>query len=211
MRKRRVRAKITGTEDRPRLSVFRSNRYIYAQLIDDVSKKTLLFVSEKESTPQEALHYLLALLGAKDISVYLKSRPYRDRFEDWLKKNQPEIIDKMTVLRGNMHEAIDQCNVVVGSYSTGVLEALLGLKPLVCYKTKKWGDYFELKDYYKGHPFFAENPYELIDKIKNVRTVSVDVLKSLQERYFGDPYKNGSKWVVDTLIADEQKNKYEKS
>lgn len=48
MRKRRVRAKITGTEDRPRLSVFRSNRYIYAQLIDDVSKKTLLFVSEKE-------------------------------------------------------------------------------------------------------------------------------------------------------------------
>lgn len=48
MRKRRVRAKITGNADRPRLSVFRSNKLIYAQLIDDLSGKTLLYVSEKE-------------------------------------------------------------------------------------------------------------------------------------------------------------------
>lgn len=38
---RRVRAKVTGTALRPRLSVFRSNKHIYAQLIDDVSGKTL--------------------------------------------------------------------------------------------------------------------------------------------------------------------------
>lgn len=37
----RVRKKISGTAERPRLSVFRSNRDIYAQLIDDVSGKTL--------------------------------------------------------------------------------------------------------------------------------------------------------------------------
>ena len=40
-RHRRVRAKIQGTPQRPRLSVFRSNRYVWAQLIDDVNGKTL--------------------------------------------------------------------------------------------------------------------------------------------------------------------------
>lgn len=41
-RRRRVRAKIFGTAKRPRLAVFRSNRAIYAQLIDDSAQKTLL-------------------------------------------------------------------------------------------------------------------------------------------------------------------------
>lgn len=40
-RHRRVRAKISGTSKCPRLSVFRSSRHIYAQLIDDESSKTL--------------------------------------------------------------------------------------------------------------------------------------------------------------------------
>lgn len=37
----RVRAQIKGTSERPRLCVFRSNRYIWAQLVDDVAGKTL--------------------------------------------------------------------------------------------------------------------------------------------------------------------------
>lgn len=40
-RKTRIRKKVTGTAQRPRLSVFRSARHIYAQLIDDVSGNTL--------------------------------------------------------------------------------------------------------------------------------------------------------------------------
>ena len=43
--KRSIRAKISGTAERPRLSVFRSNKNIYAQLIDDLSGKTLVAVS----------------------------------------------------------------------------------------------------------------------------------------------------------------------
>ena len=45
-RRNRIRAKISGTMDRPRLSVFRSNSHIYGQLIDDVSGKTLLSFSD---------------------------------------------------------------------------------------------------------------------------------------------------------------------
>jgi large subunit ribosomal protein L18 len=49
-RHKRIRAKIVGTIDMPRLYVFRSNKYIYAQLIIDesVGGKTLVVVSDKE-------------------------------------------------------------------------------------------------------------------------------------------------------------------
>jgi len=45
-RHKRVRAKIFGTKDRPRLCVFRSNKHIYAQLIDDEKGQTLAAVSD---------------------------------------------------------------------------------------------------------------------------------------------------------------------
>lgn len=44
-RQRRVRAKVAGTEARPRLNVFRSNRHIFAQLIDDAKGHTLAAAS----------------------------------------------------------------------------------------------------------------------------------------------------------------------
>lgn len=46
--KRRIRQKVKGTAEKPRLSVFRSNSHIYAQLIDDVVGKTLLSSSTLE-------------------------------------------------------------------------------------------------------------------------------------------------------------------
>jgi len=47
-RHKKVRAKIFGTIDRPRLFVFRSNQHIYAQLIDDDKGRTLIAVSDLE-------------------------------------------------------------------------------------------------------------------------------------------------------------------
>ena len=48
-RRRRVRAKITGTAARPRISIFRSNRGISAQLVDDVAGHTLAAVAWTEA------------------------------------------------------------------------------------------------------------------------------------------------------------------
>ena len=44
--KKKIRAKIMGTSERPRLSVFRSNKFIYAQVIDDHASKTLVQASD---------------------------------------------------------------------------------------------------------------------------------------------------------------------
>ncbi len=52
-RRRRVRAKVAGTAERPRLSVFRSNRGIQAQLIDDVQGHTLAAVTWTEKELKE--------------------------------------------------------------------------------------------------------------------------------------------------------------
>ena len=49
IRRKRVRSKIKGTSDRPRLSVFRSNRYVFAQIIDDVKGATLVSAGDFKS------------------------------------------------------------------------------------------------------------------------------------------------------------------
>lgn len=70
-RHRRVRAKISGTAERPRLSVFRSSKHIYAQLIDDVAGVTLAAASslDKEfeglGSNKEAAKKIGALLAKK--------------------------------------------------------------------------------------------------------------------------------------------------
>jgi len=46
-RKKRVRGKISGTAEKPRLTVFKSNKYFYAQAIDDTTAKTLASVDSR--------------------------------------------------------------------------------------------------------------------------------------------------------------------
>jgi large subunit ribosomal protein L18 len=49
-RRRRVRKKVVGSSERPRLSVFRSNRHIYAQLVDDANGRTVAAASDSEAS-----------------------------------------------------------------------------------------------------------------------------------------------------------------
>ena len=53
-RHRRVRKKVNGTPERPRLCVFRSNKHIYAQVIDDVAQHTLVAASTLDSNVKSA-------------------------------------------------------------------------------------------------------------------------------------------------------------
>lgn len=51
-RHRRIRAKVAGTAVRPRLSIFRSNKYIYAQIINDETGKTIVSASDLGVQPK---------------------------------------------------------------------------------------------------------------------------------------------------------------
>ena len=53
-RKVHIRLRVTGTAERPRLSVFRSARYVYAQAIDDTTGRVLAAASELEATVKAA-------------------------------------------------------------------------------------------------------------------------------------------------------------
>lgn len=64
-RKRRIRKKVAGSQARPRLTVFRSNRHIYCQVIDDVSGTTLVSASTKDAE-------VAATLDGKDKSEQAK-------------------------------------------------------------------------------------------------------------------------------------------
>ena len=61
----RVRAKISGTADRPRLAVFRSNKYLYAQLIDDTAGKTLAAANSLALTTKGGVREKATAVGAE--------------------------------------------------------------------------------------------------------------------------------------------------
>ena len=69
-RRRRVRAKITGTAERPRISVFRSNRGVFAQLIDDAEGRTLAAVNWTEADLKD----LQSMEQAKRVGEVLAQR-----------------------------------------------------------------------------------------------------------------------------------------
>lgn len=73
MRKARIRSKISGTEMRPRLSIFRSNTGIYAQIIDDVKMCTITSSSHLEIKAKGTKSEIAMSVGSDLASKALKS------------------------------------------------------------------------------------------------------------------------------------------
>lgn len=72
----RIRRKVSGTEARPRLAVFRSGKHIYAQIIDDSKGKTLVAESDiraKTGTKQEKAYEVGKKIAEKAIKEKIKS------------------------------------------------------------------------------------------------------------------------------------------
>jgi large subunit ribosomal protein L18 len=70
-RRRHVRRGITGTAERPRLNVFRSNKHIYAQLIDDLNGVTLAAASSQLADVKKTVAYGGNTKAAKEVGKYL--------------------------------------------------------------------------------------------------------------------------------------------
>lgn len=69
----RIRTKITGTADRPRMSVYRSNRHIYVQLIDDTQHRTLVAMST-EDKDLDCSNYKGKCEQAKQVGILIASK-----------------------------------------------------------------------------------------------------------------------------------------
>ena len=73
-RHRRIRGKISGTAERPRLSIFRSNKNIYAQLIDDVAGGTLASASTLDENGSDATKVEQAAAVGRAIAEAAKAK-----------------------------------------------------------------------------------------------------------------------------------------
>lgn len=70
----RIRRRLTGTNDRPRLCVYRSNKHIYVQIIDDVEAKTLVAASTLDKELKGKIEKSWNRDGAKAVGELVASR-----------------------------------------------------------------------------------------------------------------------------------------
>ncbi len=73
-RKSRIRKKISGTLDQPRLSIFRSARHMYAQIVDDTAGKTLVTASSVEKAFKEQTKFENKIAAANFIGKLIAQR-----------------------------------------------------------------------------------------------------------------------------------------
>lgn len=74
IRKERIRKKLSGTTERPRLAIFRSSRFVYAQVIDDQTQKTLVACSSAEKDARTKLKSKANIEAAKWVGKTIADR-----------------------------------------------------------------------------------------------------------------------------------------
>lgn len=82
VRHRRIRKKISGTPERPRLSVYRSEKHIYAQIIDDVNGRTIVAASTVEKVLREKLQKTWNVDAAKEVGKLIAERAIAKGIKD---------------------------------------------------------------------------------------------------------------------------------
>ena len=70
----RIRRRLTGTPDRPRLCIYRSNKHIYAQIVDDASQKTLVCASTLDPELKKKLKKTWDTESAKSVGELVAER-----------------------------------------------------------------------------------------------------------------------------------------
>jgi hypothetical protein len=162
--------------------------------------RKILWISEPLAEVEDIEPYLRVVAARYDLGI--KKRPSTaDSFYNRLVKAYPEMRD-VPFLDGNIFEAIAQFDLVIGSHSTAVIDAAVVGKPFILVDTRKWGDYFELRDDPDGRLFFAETPEDLPSVI--ARWESADVrgaLGRIRERFYGDAGSDGCAWMVEKILS----------
>lgn len=154
----------------------------------------VLLLSEPIVDSNEILPYVNPLFDNPRFRIILKCRP---------DKNDPILMTlgdraaSLTILSGRMEEAYAQSDVVLGSNSNALLEALYFYKPIVLVKTKKWGDYFGSKKIRIGH--FVESPQELPTLLVEAASLSPHERIRQKQIIWGTEYHSGPKHIIEII------------
>ena len=106
VRKVRIRKKIEGTSERPRLSIYRSSRYFYAQIIDDTEGKTLAACSSIEKNFKGKLKSGASKEAATEVGKELASRAKAKKIDNVIfDRNGFSFTGRITVFADAAREA----------------------------------------------------------------------------------------------------------
>jgi hypothetical protein len=155
----------------------------------------ILLISEPNVPPSQVMPYVEAIIDNPQYEVTLKVRPSgADPYHDSLKKNFPKLYSKLNISSQNIALAFPMADLVIGSYSTAVIEAGLFQCPFLFLNTQKWGDYFKLTEEKKYGSLFIHDPSQFIKAIdESLKLQDFSIYDSLINDFFSP--SNGANWL----------------
>ena len=159
----------------------------------DPKSVNVLLISEPRARQEEIRKYLEILLGDERINVMAKIRPGEDQM--YVSGVSSNLINRLHLIRGgSVYEAFSQADVVLGTYSTALYEAVLALCPVVVLNTTfTYGH----EIVYDGLAEFAESPANIIETV--LRTVELPNEELLRRRNvaWGEEILDGASTLFD--------------
>lgn len=154
----------------------------------------VLLISEPLVHASEILPYLHEIFKDARFSLSIKCRPERN---DTILKVLGKDVDRIPLYYGRMEEAFSSADVVIGSHSTALLEALYFYKPVVILNTVKWSDYFEVKK--NGVAVFTQSPQDVTEALVLSTQVTIKELHDRRTFIWGDGTLCGPKNLMNVI------------
>lgn len=154
--------------------------------------RRVLWISEPLVEPDEVIPYMRYLKENYDLTI--KKRPYtNDKFYNKLISRFPDFKNVLTN-DGDIYKAMQSFDLIIGSHSTGVLEASFLEIPLLFVDTTKWSNFFEVTD-----EFFVKDLGEIESKIQQSTNQNFEKIKL---KYFGRDEDYCVNWLIKKIEKD---------
>lgn len=167
------------------------------------AKKKVLWIEEPHLPMKQFLAYFRYLAECNEIELLIKLRPYdigqRSTFLDQLRSaGLLKNITDSSIVSGDIFETLPHVDIVVASHSTVILDALAWNVKVALFETKKWGDYFDLKNLAIDRKLLAQNPSQLLAIILAPAEQAQQLFKT---HYIDQENRDGADWAVSKLMG----------
>lgn len=154
----------------------------------------VLLLSEPLVESAEILPYLKTILGDRRFQLAIKCRP--DRNDPILRALAARGVE-LPLAHGRMEPALAHTDVVIGSHSTALLEALYFYKPILVLRTERWGDYFSLAPV--APQVLVDRPGALPVALTTAVQQGLGPVTALRSRFWGSLSFSGPQTIVAVI------------